>query len=373
MKKCWYISFLFTILLGVYGCGTLNKMAEASEETEEQEQVEEDYVSEDAFVPNSFEYEDFIYKENIHTALLQVNGSALAYPIISLNNPQQLVLSFDDLDGDFTQYYYKLIHCNADWTVSDLTEFDYIEGFTEESIDDYRFAFNTLQDYTQYRVGIPNRNMQFTKSGNYILMVFQDNDVENIVLTKRFMVYEQQARITSSIVRSSITRYVRTHQQLRFSVDHTGMTALNPLTDIKVVVLQNGRWDNAIMNLKPQFIRTNELVYDFRDQGLFKAGKEFRNFDSRDLQFLSERIRKTWEDDKENHVMVVPDGIRQMERYQYNKDLNGRYFVGRYGGTTRLDADYAHVHFTLQAPEAITNGNVYVYGGLSDWQAKKDF
>ncbi len=364
-----YLILLFLTLL-LQSCDLLK---EASQDTATPSTEQEDYVNNDYFVPNSYEYTDKIYKNNIQTALLQVNQSALSYPIVNLHDPEPLILSFDDFNGDFVRYEYRLIHCNADWTISDITDFDYIDGFTQESIDDYRFSFNTLQSYTQYRVVIPNRNMRITKTGNYLLVVFQNGDEDDVVLTKRFMVYEEQARIRSSVVRSSINRYLRTHQQLRFTINNAGLRAFNPMLDLKVTILQNGRWDNAIMNLKPQFIRTNELVYDFRDQGLFKAGKEFRYFDCRDLDFLSERIAKTWEVNDTNYVKIATDEARELGRYRYWKDLNGRYFVGRYGGLTRLDADYAFVHFTLPYDEPVTNGNVYIYGALSNWQPEKRF
>ena len=53
--------------------------------------------------------------------------------------------------------------------------------------------------------------------------------------------------------------------------------------------------------------------------------------------------------------------------------MNGQYYVGRFGGFTRVDADYAWTHFKLVLDEPISNGNVYIFGALSDWQPQKRF
>ena len=43
-------------------------------------------------------------------------------------------LSFDDIDGDVKQYSITFVHCNADWTPSDLMISEYLNGFFELNI-----------------------------------------------------------------------------------------------------------------------------------------------------------------------------------------------------------------------------------------------
>ncbi len=331
-------------------------------------QPQNSFYSEDRLV-----YNNKVYKENIQTALLHPINQPISYPIIELNGNTQLEISFDDLDGDAKNYSYNIIHCDADWTPSDLSPFDYIDGFTEDTFDDYRYAYNTLQSYTQYRAFIPNNRLKFSKSGNYLLTVFEDNDPENVVITKRFMVFEDRLSMSSNVLRPNISRYLPTHQRLSFTVDHGNLKGVSPMTDFKVFVLQNGRWDNAIKNLRPQFIRNKELVYDYSDQSLFRAGKEFRFFDFRDLQFSTQRVKETWQEKDQNHIKIETDEKRPTDRYSFWKDMNGQYYVGRYGGFTRVDADYAWAHFTLSLDEPISTGNVYIFGALSNWMPQKRF
>lgn len=345
---------------------TCGSSKETVKTTKEPKQVATEY-----FAPNEFEYKDKIYKDNIATALLFPDGDPLAYPVLNLRGNERLVMSFDDFDGDVKNYSYTIYHCNADWSLSDLDEFDYLDGFTNDDFDDYRFAFKTKQDYTQYRVYFPNNRMRPLLSGNYLMVVYEDADEENIVLTKRFMVYEHRIGVEPEVLQPNINRYMRTHQRLRFTLDYSAFPILNPMMDLQVMVLQNGRWDNALLNLQPTFIRNTELVYDYMDQSLFKAGKEFRYLDFRNFTFLADRIQDIETQNDQNYVEVIRDTKRREQQYRYWKDLNGRYLIGRFGGLTRLDADYAWVKFQLATDQPVSNGNVYVFGGFSNWEPSK--
>ena len=79
--------------------------------------------------------------------------------IINLASNDKLLISFDDLNGDRKNYAYTIIHCNSDWTESDLMTSEYIDGFTEEHISNYKFSFNTIQKYTHYQFEFPTKNL----------------------------------------------------------------------------------------------------------------------------------------------------------------------------------------------------------------------
>jgi len=315
---------------------------------------------------------DKIYQDSIATALLFPQNSPLEYPIIALNSGEVLTMSFDDLRGDGGYYSYTIYHCNSDWTLSDLNQFDYLGGFTNDDFDDYRFAFNTLQDYTQYRVAFPNNRMHLKLSGNYVFVVYANGDENDVVLTKRFMVYENGPLIvTPELLTPTINRYRYTHQRLRFTVDYSSLPNLSPMTDLEIVVLQNGRWDNALKNLEPTFIRNEELIYDYADQSLFRAGREFRYVDFRNFTFLADRITRITKDDTTNYVHIQRDEFRRDQQYRYWKDLNGRYLIGRFGGLTQMDADYAWVNFSLRVKEPLDSAEVFVFGGFTDWEIQE--
>src|SRR5690606_24272693 len=136
-------------------------------------------------------YRDHVYKENIKSAQLYVRGDQMTLPIIFLNDQKRLELHFDDFETNYQVYNYKFIHCNADWQPSGLVTQEYISGFFDAFIEDYKYSFNTLFSYIHYSVSFPNEDIQFKLSGNYLLVVYANNDENDLVLSKQFHVVDK--------------------------------------------------------------------------------------------------------------------------------------------------------------------------------------
>src|SRR5437763_16830961 len=90
------------------------------------------------FVMAAAQHEDRIYQPNIHTVKLFKAGDQLSFPVLNLGSIDRLELHFDDLDRSIKQYYYAFQLCNADWTPSILSPFDYIRCFQNVRISSYR-------------------------------------------------------------------------------------------------------------------------------------------------------------------------------------------------------------------------------------------
>ncbi len=298
----------------------------------------------------------------------------LGYPIISLSNADKLVLTFDDLDADVKDYSYTLVHCNADWKVSNLSSLEYIDGFEVEDILDYEYSFNTLVNYTHYRLELPNENMSITKSGNYLLKVFEDDDQENLVLTRRFMVVEPKVSVQYEIKRPTVMSKVRTHQEIDFAVDHPGFEIRNPREEVKVVMMQNGRWDTAIEDVKPLFVKGTRLIYDYQDKFVFPAGKEFRVVDLRSTRYRTERIKQLESDMDMYYMYVFTDKKRNRLPYLFEKDINGKFVIeNQHESNNDLESDYITTFFTLQDDQPFEKGSLYLFGELTDWQIKDEY
>ena len=54
------------------------------------------------------------------------------FPIVRVN--QQFTLQFDDLSGREETYYYRITHCNSDWSASQLIKSEYIKGVDEQPL-----------------------------------------------------------------------------------------------------------------------------------------------------------------------------------------------------------------------------------------------
>lgn len=95
------------------------------------------------------------FDSQIRTLQVRLEDDALALPVVELQSEQRVEISFDDMSYEVKSYNYKIVHCNADWTPSVLSEVEYIDGFYDGIVGDYTLATNTTALYTHYRFSMP--------------------------------------------------------------------------------------------------------------------------------------------------------------------------------------------------------------------------
>lgn len=323
---------------------------------------------------NKYYYENAVYKEYIKSVQMYRDGFELSYPVLMMGEDARLLFKFDDLSDEGKNYFYTVIHCDANWNESYINQAEYIRGFTENPILDYKLSFNTTFNYTNYQVLLPNDNMKFNYSGNYVLVVYEDNDKEKVVITQRFYIVEQRIDIQGTVRRARNDPYKGGNQEINFVITHNNVNIENPQRDVKVVLMQNGRWDNAIKNLKPLFIRGNRLEYDYQKENVFAAGNEFRYFDNRSNRFNGEFIASTDYHQPYYHKTIMTDEVRANKDFFKYKEMNGKYTIESQDQEVRdpdTECDYTFVHFTLPLPSILIGGTVNVFGALTGWSANK--
>lgn len=322
----------------------------------------------------SFYYENAVYDENIKTVLMYREGFELSNPVREIGEETPLIFMFDDLSGKVKDYYYTIIHCDADWNESFILQNDYLEGFAENPLDDYARSFNTTFNYINYRLAIPNENIDLKISGNFVLVVYEGAGKENIVLTKRFHIVEPLVNIEGTVRRATLDAFKGENQEIDFTIYHDNLNILYPNEEVKVVIMQNNRWDNAIRNLKPLFIRDRMLVYDYNKENVFVAGNEFRYFDNRTNKVTGENVLSTEFHRPYFHKTLMKDEVRSNRPYFPYREMNGKYVVesqDREVGDYDTECDYTFVHFTLPLESVLLGGSVNVFGALSNWNANK--
>ena len=319
-------------------------------------------------------YDNTCYDDKVATVILQKNiGIYDPLPVLNLGSTESLKLSFDMLDPQNEFLNYSIIHCNRNWMPSDLQPMDYVNGNTMGEITDYKFSTNTYQTYTHYSLNFPTEEMTITKSGNYILKVFRNFDEEDILLTRRFMVVDIQTKISSTIKSATVPEFRFSHQEVDFSVNYLGFDIPNPFLDVNVTILQNNSWNNAITNLKPQFVNNNELSFNYENENLFPGTNEFRFFDIRSLRFFSNNVIKKYIDSVQN-VVLRPEESKAYLNYVRWIDYNGKRDIFNSDGMNLVeDGDYALVHFNFKSNNLEDMGEIFVYGELTDWQLKDEF
>lgn len=312
-----------------------------------------------------------IFDPNIKSVQLFPTGNQLGYPIIPLGAVQQLELHFDDLEVGVKNYSYTFQLCNADWTPALLSQFDFIKGFSQVRIGTYRNSSIALTRYTHYQAMIPDRNCVPSRSGNYILKVFLNSDTSRLIFTRRMLVVQENSTIAAQVQQPYNGQYFKSYQKIQFSVNlGNKVDVLNAQQQIKVVILQNNRWDNAITGIKPTFASGKTLQYNTESDALFPAGKEWRWLDLRSLRLQSDRIADARYTNTGTEVFVRPDIDRSTQRFNFYRDANGRFYLQPTESISPLwQSDYATVHFSFVPPgnRPFPGKDVFLFGELTDY------
>jgi len=323
---------------------------------------------------DSINYTNHVFDQRIKTVQLYKVGWNLSYPIMKLNSNEKLVLNFDLLGDQPETYYYTFIHCDKDWKKSDIFPNDYLTGYTENPVEDYVNSFNTTVSYFHYNLSFPNDRVNISKSGNYVLEIYPADKPEEPAITQRFTVTEDAVKIKVTAHRPQMTKENNTHQQVDFIVNYTGITINDSYKDLFAFVLQNGRWDNAKMNLKPESFGNNELNYNsLSDKNIFQGGNEFRYFDIKSIRYKTEYVKRIDFANPNYNVYLFPSENRESKPYFYNQDFNGKYYIAfQEGKKPEIESDYVYVYFTLPSDQMVSGGKMYISGSLNNWTFDKN-
>lgn len=324
---------------------------------------------------NKKEFKDEIFKPFIKTVRLyprfNTGDQDLQAPIVSLTSNPGLILEFDALLEDHEPYQAKLIHCNSNWTRSMLSDIEILADYNSFDLNDFKYSENTNTLYTHYIFEVPKPKV----SGNFILMVYQNSDQDDVLFTSRFIVFEDRVNIKTNTVLSTTVSQRNFNQQIEFSLNYPGLDISTPHSDVYVVIRQNQRWDNAIYGLRPTLVRQDQSFMEYRhfnQENNFKAGNEFRFFDLRTFRFRGQNISYIDSDaiPMIAHTFVGQD--RSHGVYSQLKDLNGQYFIEtREPQAGYLETDYFNTKFQLSSPKG-EEGDVYVIGAFNNWQKNNE-
>ena len=331
--------------------------------------------NEEYFDPNYLQYENRTYDPNIKTVQLFRKGWNEAFPVIDLNAKDKLHLTFDDLNDNLRNLGYTFIHCNSEWEPSDLMKIEYLDGIEDNTVMNYGFSSTLYQPFVKYDLTFPNQDVQFSKSGNYLLVVYDMDNDNKLLLTWRFFIAEYYTHIIPNVHRPTQARYRMNSHEVDFTISQSQIDLVQPFSTLKVVVTQNQNWNNAITDLKPKFINGTKLIYDYDEENIFPAGNEFRVIDIRNINYNSITT---------SHIATVNDSLnaylfsekpRSSQVYLTSPDINGHFYLKN--DDVRFDSDleleYMKVHLKLEYPAKLFKADVFIYGQFTGWNLTDEY
>ncbi len=302
--------------------------------------------------------------KNIKSIVLKPNKINVYHPIIKLGETIQF--SFDDINSEEEIYSYKIEHCDYNWKKSDLVSSEYISGFSNDRIRDYENSFNTLQPYTHYDVKIPNSTMRIIKTGNYLISVI--NEEENIIFTRKFIVYQNLVDVGVSVHRSRDVSFINEKHDVQFIINHPNINIRDPYNDVKVAIYRNMDWNSVIKNIKPKYVKNGQLLYNYVSKISFWSGNEYLYFDTKEIRNATNNIQRTRLDNIFNTYLYY-DEEQYNKAYSFNQDVNGSFVLRTIDSEDiSLEGDYSKIHFSLESFKNIGDKNIYIYGSFNDWQ-----
>jgi len=318
-------------------------------------------------------FNNHIYEDNIKTVRLYLKDSP--YPrlhndAVPLNNSNNLILEFDALNEDFNDYRAEIIHCNRDWKKSSLMDQEFLNEYNEFIINDFNYSVNTLTLYTNYKLQLP----RVKSSGNYLIKVYKNNNSDNLIITQRYVVYDNSIRIDAQVGLVPGGRSMKKYQKVDFAINYGDLEVFNPLDDIFICLRQNNRWDNAIKGLKPTLIREDQSYLEYRHidlQNAFISTNEFRFFDLRTLTYKGLYVNKISKASESIEALIIDKERNNLAYTQVREDLNGNFFIENRDPTRGpLQEEYVTVNFLLE--EEKIEEDVYLIGNFNNWSFSEE-
>ena len=299
------------------------------------------------------------YNENIRTLRVERQVLLLENGIVDGSNPDNtLHISFDEMSHDvhFYTYTVEMLHSN-------LLSNEYLQGFTTRDITEYDHSMNTSREYTHYRFDFPNEDMALTQSGDYQLTIYEDGNPDNRIAQVQFRVVDPLVKIDARVRTNTDKEFNGRYQQVDIDVNTSALDIRDP-KEIRIVVTQNNRKDNAVYLSQPTFVEPNRLRYINQQTLIFEAGNEYHHVDAFSCFYGGYGIDRVYHEMGDYNALLFPNEVAKGE-YIHEFDSDGRFVVNaERTNDSDTEAEYMWVHWTLPVEKPWLDGALYIGGDI---------
>ena len=305
-----------------------------------------------------------IVDSRVHTVTVAPVNNPYLPPVYVMGTDEVLNVNFDVLDYDVQYLRYSVTHCNADWQPSALVESEYVDGFNQADITDYKQSEATFVHYYNYNFTLPNPDFVLTKSGNYLLTVYQQDDPEKVLFQTRFMVSENTMWLEPEATSRTDMDYNDRLQQVSFALNFKRGAVADPYNELTAVVTQNSRLDNQVAVTKPLMVSSERITFEHNPALIFTAGNEYRRFEITSISSLNMGVERVEYFEPYYHATLYTDVPRADGQYLYDQTQHGHFTIRNRDSNydSDIDADYVIAHFSLNTAGPLTGGKLYLQG-----------
>ncbi|MCM1337614.1 MAG: DUF5103 domain-containing protein [Candidatus Amulumruptor caecigallinarius] len=299
-----------------------------------------------------------------------MNGQPQSVPVITLGTLDKLTVRWDEMADERRYLRYRLTHCDRDWHPSRLLESEWLDGFNEAQVEDFAYSRLTPNHYINYTLSIPSADMAPTRSGNYLLEVYDEENPDDVLVRVPFYITENLADMAMTVSSRTDIDINDSHQQLSVAADlHRLDPGADLMSTLTLEVTQNGRQDNMAVTDRPLRLRGSTAIYEHDRRLIFNAGNEYRRFETVTPRYPGMGVERVSWIDPYYHFELYPDAPRAGEPYSYDSTQFGRFKVRNSDGydtpgSSDTDADYVMVHFALDMPRRV-DGEIYLDGDFT--------
>lgn len=317
---------------------------------------------------------------HILTLRTEVGGVLENMPIITLGSDETVHISFDEISHDYHRYLYTLQHCDTYWRpTADLFFSEFVDA-TQEAvpIEEYVESQNVTTHYTNYSFDFPNEDMNPLVSGNYRITILSDDaDEPTPVAEVCVYIVEPSVKITASITTNTEVDINATHQQMEMEIDCMNLPVRDIREEVKAIVMQNDRLDNAVFAPQPSYVNGSRLIWQHQRDLIFDAGNEYRKFEILSARYPGLRTESIHYFEPFLHATLMDD-VRS-RNYLATEDANGINVIRNVDNRDDVsETEYMITHFRLLCDEPFDDADVYLSakwttGGICpDWMLQYD-
>ncbi len=288
-----------------------------------------------------------------------------AQPVFDLSN-QVGQLNFDDLSlQNRNGIYLRIVHCQADWNASPLSDIEFLQDFNDIPLRDSQASMGTKVPYRHYQINLPKVKL----AGNYVALVYHRAKRDTLI-TQRFCVTSNEITVGSQIRFGRNNNLRASHHNLDIRLSYPSNYLLNSAEDFQVYVKQNENLLNQIPHLPTGIIdpMTHSVQFpSYENEQSIPAGNEYRIIDLRSTQQKLNFVDHWEVKELETAIYTQVESPQGNYAYVQRNDFNGAFVIENYeNNSNALYADYVTCVFQLKAPKQ--NDPIYVTGAFSNYQ-----